>query len=443
MDSTIGAVPVVPVEVEQALGPGVDFELEGGRPLGRRIRPSRIWLGFDRAALSDSDDGLGRRVPVLVGLPASTFAGARLEVELTGGWLTGTGPVLVAALPGASRPDPVLARIAAAVGAPAAWLDAGAAAREAQRARQRHRERRSHARIVGGRAWSATGVLSPEIARFVTPHSAAEYRLARLPPRYLRGLDGLLDDGERMLYWIERPALIDAGLISRIRGGLDRRAAVLALTDRQLLWVVDHVQPDRYLSDWGVDVEVVPIERITEVSSAALPGKIAFAVATGGEARTYELPIELEAEVRVMHDLVARFAQAPDGRTLRRRYALEPIAFDVDTAARFGQEAEAAALLAAASEQGEPLAFLFSPRRPGQRHPAAIALRAGEVLLAQRGNVRAVDLASVSSLRLTLSPLVGHLSAGSAVALAYPAPLMDRGAAFARLARRALANLAG
>ncbi len=429
------------VEIERALGPGVDFVGERGSGLvGRRARPGGAWLGFDRGALVNSDDGFGRRVAVLVALPASTFAGARLEVDLVGGWTTADAVILVTALPGGSQPVPGVARVAAALDDDATWLDREAASQEARRAHQRFRERVSHARISGGRAWHPSGALPPEVARFVTPHSAAEYSLARLPGRFLRGLEGLLDDDERVLYWIERPMLTDLGLVDRLRARIDRRAALLVLTDRQLLWIVDHAQPDRFLSDWGVDVELLPIERVTGTQSAERRAIVELTVAVGRATRKYALPVELRDEVRVMGGLIERFTPPAAGARPRRRYELDPVAFDPETAARYGQEAEACALLDVARDEGDLLAVLFSPRRQEQRSPAALVLRPNVVELRSAARRSAVAFDDVTAVLLTLSPLVGRLAFGDRIALTYPAPLAAHGAAFVRLARKAIAN---
>jgi hypothetical protein len=433
---------LVIVEIEQALGPGVDFVAERGTGfIGQRARRGGAWLGFDRGALLESDDGLGRRVAVLVALPASTFAGARLEVDLVGGWTTADAVILVAALPRDSRPVPDVARVAAGIDGDATWIDREAAAHEARRAHQRYRERASHARISGGRAWHPSGALPPEVARFATPHSAAEYSLARLPGRFLRGLEGLLDDDERVLYWVERPMLSDVGLIDRLRARIDRRAALLVLTDRQLLWIVDHAQPDRFLSDWGVDVELVPIERVTGTHCVERPGIVELSVAVRQATRRYALPVELRDEVRVMGELIERFTPRSAGSLPRRRYPVDAVAFDPETAARYGQDADAAALLDAARADGEVLALLFSPRRPEQGSPAAFVLRPDVVELRSAERRSAVPLDEVTAIALTLSPLVGRLAFGERVALAYPAPRAAHGAALVRLARKVIANL--
>lgn len=435
--------PTVLVEVEQALGPGLDFERDvHGRLIARRARAGGPWFGVDRAALCESDDGSGRAVPVLVAVPVSTYAGARIEAVLVGGWREGGRATLVAAVEGVSVPvRPVLAAVAR-VGPGAAWIEADEAERIARAAQLRHRERRSHARIVGGRAWDAPAGTPIELARFTTPHSAAEYRLSRLPPRFVRGLQDLLDDEERLLYSIERPAILEAGLIDRIRG-LDRRAALLALTDRQLLWIVDHVQPDQYLSDWGVDVELIPVERLLGTEAAEVDGQVDLAIMTTAGERRYRLPAELRPEIEVLRALVARFTPVPGSSRPRRIYELERIPFDEETAARFGQAREARELLADALADPDVLAVAYNPRRPGVAERAALCIRRDAIeLLQRRGTVR-VRLADVAALSITLSPLIARvevIGSGPRIEVSFPGPFADRVAALLRLARRALAN---
>ena len=431
------------VEVEQAPGPGVDFHhVQGTGLVGRSARAGAVWLGYDRAGLIDSDDGRGRRVPVIVAVPASTFEGAILAVELTGAWQAVDGPVLVGRVSGARTRLPAVERIAAGVDGQARWLGRDAAIRLAHQARQRYRERRSHARIRGGRAWRASTALAPESARFATPHSAAEYRLERLPPRFVRGLEGILDDDERLVYWVERPLGGDVPLRQRLRSRVDRRAALLAVTDRQLLWLVDHAQPDVYGHDWGVDIEVVPLERILRVDSQERGNLVEVSVVTEAGARDFGLPVELADEVGVLRSFLDRFTPTHGRGLPRRTYVVEPTAFDVEAAARFGQQAEAQALAQAAARRGEVLAMLFNPRRPGQRSPVALALYAGEVVLLGRESRLATPLAQVAAITLTMSALVGRVGFEPGVRTTYPAPLMDVAATFVRSARRLLAGFA-
>ena len=431
---------IVVVQVERPRGPGVDLVSDvGGHLVGRTARTGFGWLGFDWAVLLDSDDGRGRSVPVIVAVPSSTFAGCRLEIELAGGWRTDRGPVLLGALPGVAAP-PDLARIDAGIDPDAPWIDAADAVRLARSARQRHRLRASRGRITGGRAWNAIGALPPELARQATPHSAAEYRIDRLPARFLRGLEGLLDDDERLLHWVERPVAPEPGLIDRFRGRTDRRAALLALTDRQLLWVVDHAQPDRFLSDWGVDVTIVPVERVIEVDAATRARHVELTVRTRAGGWRVVVPSELADEVGVLRALLARFTPTTDRRHLRRRYGLEPVIFDAEPPARFGQQSEARELFDRAAARGTVLGFVYSPRRPGQASAAALALTPDRVELLGSTD-RGLDLAAIGTIGQTLSPLVGRIAIGSAIRISYPSPLSDAGAAFVRAARRALANV--
>lgn len=435
------APDVVGVVVEQALGPGIDFErTRAGDLVGRRARRGGAWLGFDRAALAGSDDGTGRAVPVLVAVPSSTFPGARLEVGIVGGWCRDGRLVLVGAPPAAPPPLPAIARVVAGMDDGATWLGPAPAALEVLRARQRYRERESHARVRAGRAWLPGGILRPEAARFATPHSQAEYRLSRLPPRFLRGFEGLLDDEERLLYWVERRALLDVGVLGRLRRR-DRRAALLALTDRQLLWIVDHTQPDQYLSDWGIDVELVPVERVVGTECTARGEEVTLRVETVAGPRSYRLPAELTAEVRVIRDLLHRFTPGAAGALPRRRYPLEPVAFDREAAERFGQGQDASTLHREALMRGDVLAFLFNPRRPGHRSREVLVLRPTAVELDATDRI-VVGLAEVPAIELTLSPLIARVSFGPAVRIAYPGPLADRAASFVRLARRAVADIA-
>jgi hypothetical protein len=431
----------VVVEVEEALGPGLDFEDDHRLGLvGRRARSGGSWVGFDRGALVDSDDGSGGLVPVVIGMPGSTFKGARVLVELIGGWRTDRGVVLLGRVPGSSEPLEPTARMAARISDDADVLDAAGAERAAQRAHQRHRERSSHARIVGGRAWHGLDAEAPETARFGTPHSLAEYSLRRLPPRFVRGLAGLLDDGERVLYWVERPALADAGLLQRLRG-VDRRAALLVLTDRQLVWIVDHAQPDRFLSDWGVDVVLQPIERVRGVVAAGHADSVALTVSTPAGDLDYRLPLELSDEVGVLASLLARFTPSRAADLPVRTYAIAAFEWDRETAERYGQAADADQLHRAAAAGGEILAFLYAPRREAQRAPAALVLRQSAAELVTATSHRVLSLRTVRSIRMTISPIVGLVGFSQEVAVSYPGPLAEPAAAFVRLARRVMAGL--
>jgi hypothetical protein len=94
------------IEIDEPMGPGVDFEpnVDGIGATACRARVRGPWLGLDRGHLVEADDGSGRQVPVLIALPASTFVGCRIEGELVGGLAAPAGTVLVARITGAAVP---------------------------------------------------------------------------------------------------------------------------------------------------------------------------------------------------------------------------------------------------------------------------------------------------------------------------------------------------
>ncbi|MER3418350.1 MAG: hypothetical protein C4343_04460, partial [Chloroflexota bacterium] len=145
------------VEVERASGPGpvVEFD-DRRRPVVRRFRTEGLWLGFDHGVVPETDDGRGRNLAALVALPASTFPGCRIEVELVGALAAGERVVLLTALPGTVMPALELARAAAVIDE-ADVLDPAAAAALVRQAQVRHRDRVRAGRPTGGRAWAAIG----------------------------------------------------------------------------------------------------------------------------------------------------------------------------------------------------------------------------------------------------------------------------------------------
>ncbi len=431
------------LEIDEPMGPGVDFEpnVDGIGSTARRARLLGPWLGLDRGHLVDADDGSGRDVPVLVALPASTFVGCRIEGELVGGLAVQGGRVLVARISGAALPiEPFIRTAAGRLASEGSWMSAQDAARHAERARREYRERRAKERVVGGRAWLPDGSEAPAQARFSTPHSLSEYSLARLPPRFVRGLEGLLDPDERILYWIERPAQVDAGLVDRVRARRDRRAALLLLTDRQVAWLVDHATPDRYLSDWGVDVISIPVEQLVDVALTTPRGETALVVRTPRGATDVRLPSELSREVTVFRDLASGFASRSSALP-RRRYATERIEPDWRMLEPFGSGDEARRI--AAGLDGEVLGYVPSPRRPGQARTELLAVSSRSIsVISAAGPTREVSIDRMHGLEATFSTLRGRIAAtgDGRVAITYPSTLGASAAPIIRLVRRLLAN---
>jgi hypothetical protein len=217
----------------------------------------------------------------------------------------------------------------------------------------------------------------------------------------------------------------------------------LLLTDREILWFVDHMNPDSYLFDWGVDVDMVPVEQLTGVRVEDEQDALRLVLQTQGGRHNVALPIELEADVRVFESLALSFLPERNRSRLRRVYPTEAIEFVEETAERFHQLDEARALLEAARrEAGELLAFVYSPRREGQRHALGLWLSPSSVGVVGPRPER-LPLGELRSVGVVLSPLVARVTlrgTGRTLAFTYPAPLAVHGAALVRLLRRLWAN---
>ena len=441
----------VELAVDEALGPGLDVIVDAGVARGVGGRADGLWLGLDRAHLVDSDDGRGVEVPAVVALPASSFAGCRVEAELVGALVEGDRTVLVGRLAG--QPTPSEAVIRTVARAPVGrWLDAAAADRVAREARQRHRVRRQAGRVHGGRAWQSAGD-DPVQRRFTTPYSQAEYRLDRLPPRFGRGLEGLLDEDERLVYAIERPPdSLRGGRLGLSRRAAERRAGLLLLTDRQLIWMVDHMPPDRYLMDWGVDARLVAVEAVRDVRLTG-DDVIELHVQTPGGGARFPLPGELRAEAEVLRDLVARFLPAPGMNALLRRYAPAAVEFDAAPASLFRQGPDAVREVAAMQARLAPeelLAAFYAPRREGHPEATVTGVTCSRIALLRKGDARVIDLAGLRDISITLSPLLGRVELSRSTpspeapsaTFTYPATLSAAATALLRVLRRAWADRA-
>jgi hypothetical protein len=427
------------VEVTDPLGPGLDVEPgPGGLPVVVRARFGGAFPGLDRGFVVDSDDGTGRSMRALVALPASSFRGCRVEVRWQGVVRDARGPVLFGGIEGGPAPAPDTVRTLAGVGGDAPIGPRHEAERLAFEARRRFRQRRAANRITGGRAWEMPDA-SLEAARYTTAHARPSYSLRRLPPRYVRALERLLDPDERVLYAVERPAA-DPGAVWHRAGARDRRAAFLVLTDRQVAWLVDHAQPDRFLSDFGVDATCVPVERLREVGVGVGGGWATVHLETAAGRTEHRLPVELAEEARLFGSLAGRFTPAAGAPLPRRRYADAGGDVDWGRMDAFG-EATAVRTLAEVAG-GHPLAVLPSPARPGHRRTTAWILDADGIASARPGAVERIGLADVHAVALVLSPLEGRAEVlgRHPLRIDLPAPYVDIAAAFVRALRRRLAS---
>lgn len=437
--------------IEEAGGPGLELTLERHRsgPVISGTRPGGVFLGLDRAVVADTDTGDGTLLGAVVALPSSSSAGCWLEGEVRGALLVpGGDPVIVATLPG--QPLPALPLIRVAARTPEAELaDASTAADLVRRARHRHRRRVAEGRLTDRPAWLAVDIDTREVTG-ASIASGAELGLSRLPTRFVRGLKDLLDEDERILATVERPAEEGGGLLAW-RRRRDRRAALLVVTDRELLWVVDHVAPDRYLMDWGVDAELVPLERLVASRTLLARGRsggswVSLEVQTDAGEIAFALPADLHREVEALNAVIKLFLPQANAGAVLRRYPIEPIEFDAELAERYYQGNEAIERIANLRRLAEPapvLAAFYAPRRERVKQSIAVALTDSEVLVDGGGPPTRLPLVSVQSLSLAMSPLLGRVvlrTAGGSARFSYPSPLSEQAAAFIRLLRRGWAN---
>lgn len=423
------------VEIEEPRGAGLDIGWEPGRGLVvTGARGQRSWLGFDRGAVAETDAGEGDRLAAVVTLGHSAAAGVWVRATVAGVLADDGRIVVVARGPGGSMPTPEIARVAAGTGRDARWIPAADANRPVRQARECYRRRRAAMRVTDQPAWLPRGIGTGESqAGF---YSLSESGLATLPPRFVRGLRDLLDDDERILGWGERPASSRPALAIWRRPA--HKAGLLLVSDRQLVWMVDHVPPDRYLTEWGVDVQVVPIEAIR--SAKAVDGALAVGLAGGELTFGAGTPT---ADVDALRAIIKRFAAV--GSALRRRYPIPPVALDAASLAVYRQADEAAARVKRLEATAEhmTLAAFYAPRREGVRRATAFVLTENAVYVDDERSCRPIALGSMRELAIDLSPLRGRIAVGddSAPASAsFPWPLGEQAASFVRHARRAWAN---
>jgi hypothetical protein len=228
------------------------------------------------------------------------------------------------------------------------------------------------------------------------------------------------------------------GLASR----QERRSALLVLTDRQVAWLVDHADPDRYLSDWGIDVETIPIELVTGVQLVASGRWCRLDVATERGRTEARLPVELSAEAAVAAQLIERFIPAPNMRLPRRRYVVEHRDIDWSRLDAFSGGTDVRALTGQLDY--DAVAWLLSPLRQGHPHAEACALTPDSIAFLTARRRHDVPLGAIHAFRVALSPLVGRFEVvGSRVlgAMTFPAPFGDLAGTFIRSAGRLAATV--
>jgi hypothetical protein len=235
--------------------------------------------------------------------------------------------------------------------------DAMAAIRQATAAQRRYeRERQTRPNLPGERlhvhdrdslppaAWRAVTGVSPRLLheRGMDAYAEAEHLLQYIPLRFQRYLGELLLGDERVLMFIERPALtVRAGPLHLRTRHL--AAGMLLITDRQALWLRDFAGPDATMVAWGYVARSCPVERLSAAclipagapDTAGQPIShharlvIHSAARQGTDALTIEFPADLTPALEQATRLIASFlplpgSQSAQDRRLRRVPHVEP-----------------------------------------------------------------------------------------------------------------------
>jgi len=213
-----------------------------------------------------------RAVPVLVVRRVPTFPDCLLTARLIGLHHDGQSAAFVAvptvdpAFQGVATlselPETLLARLMEAIPS-GIWEEVGAANERYQQIFHTERTTRAQLRRVGGRAWQAAMAAPERDGRGeAEQHSIAEYHVRDVPARFQDYVVELLLPSERILALVHRPPSSRRRMLRRD----PLPEALLLVTDRQLLTMVDTIPPDVTMARWGFVAASAPLERLTSVS---------------------------------------------------------------------------------------------------------------------------------------------------------------------------------
>ena len=275
----------------------------------------------------------GGPLAALVISPAPTFPGCRLRLRVIGAVRGGDGLVLVG-LPEADEgfpeewgpddlPPGLRGRIADIVGAADSedvWLDAEAAWSSFLAAREAYG--RLQQRPLASAVWRAP--FASEGASGEGPEPW-ENLLPWLPTRFQRYVRELLLPDERVLAFVERPALVRGPVLRRQR----LSHGVLLVTDRQLLLVEDALPPSQQLHvDWGYAALSLALERVGGCSLREGDGwldlKVEVEAAGGAESISVALPPSCEDGAGDVLSVLEAFTRRGP-LALQRRYSAEAL----------------------------------------------------------------------------------------------------------------------
>lgn len=276
------------------------------------------------------------------------------------------------------------------------------------------------------------------VGREAEAHTIAEYAVPRLPLRFQEYIAQMLLPDERILLFIHRPAFRARGGLSLL-GGKRFREGILVVTDRQLLFMEDTLPPGITMVHWGYIATIGALERLQGASTAG-GQKIArlivtFAGAEGEEGLAFDFPPSFLPALQEAAGLLSAFIVHGPSQALRRIYAPP------------GQEHTVAPAWARESLCDKPVAWAEAARTMrGEGGRVAIS-PTQLVVCPEDGSPARVDLAAITSLRLTLSLLgcrfeaiAGQHVAPAKLGLRFQYPAADGFAGFVAALRSLLGN---
>jgi hypothetical protein len=223
-------------------------------------------------------------------------------------------------------------------------------------------------------------------------HTMAERAVPLLPLRFQKYIARELLDDERILMFIQRRSFTPGGT----RISLRRRRlpeGVFVLTDRQVMFMADALDPDSTLVHWGYIAQVTAVERIAGATRRNEAGACALEVlleAKGGhQVLAFPFPSEDATLLSDAVELLNQFVSSPSQRKVQRLYDAHPPA-SAEPPAWATEQARGGGLLAWA-ETREGARFMVdrhSVQTSRKDHPGAFA---------------SLEIAEVASLELTLA----------------------------------------
>lgn len=331
-----GAGPVR-VVVEKPAGPYNRYEVDrrGGIALAEVVSDACAQY-FEAGYLDGAFDQGGRRIGAIVPVRNPTFLGCSVAIRAIGlaEPLRDDDAYTVVGVPTADRYFNVVQDLDEL---PEPWAGAVSAVLSGRRMMDGHRARsfvaaareetlRARAAIRSGSsvaAWKTGGPLgaSPSSPRQSGTHTMAERAVPLLPLRFQEYIARELLDDERILMFVHRPTFALARSRLALRG---RRLpeGILVITDRQVMFMVDVLDPGGGFVHWGYVAQVSAVERLASAAVTDDRAAATLQIRLQGRSTTETLNVAFPDGARSALEeaaaLLSGFVAPPDGHSVRR-----------------------------------------------------------------------------------------------------------------------------